>query len=76
VLRHDGETAVLVDEAVVRLSEISSAIYDLCVTTVDVTTVAARLHEQFGEPADATMLDATNAAIAEMIAAGVLDEAP
>lgn len=72
VLTRDGETAILVDETVVRLGDLSSTLYALCASPVDIRVLANELEVQFGAPADRSSLQATTAAVTEMVRAGVL----
>lgn len=74
VLERDGETAVLVDDIVVRLGELSSVLYALCGQPIDVTDLARALEARFGVPAGRSSLDATKDAVEEMVHHGVLRE--
>ena len=76
VLQRDGEYALLLEDNAVRLSQLSFAIYELCATPADVADVAAALHERFGAPAEGSVIEATSAAVRQMIAAGLLEPTP
>ncbi|MEO5746843.1 MAG: hypothetical protein ABIQ61_02675, partial [Ornithinibacter sp.] len=62
----------LLGESVVRLGELSSVLYALCESPIDVDVLANELEAQFGAPADRTTLRATTDAVLEMVRAGVL----
>jgi hypothetical protein len=72
VLERDGQAAVLVDDIVVRLGELSSVLYALCEQPIDVTDLARALEARFGVPVGRSSLDATKGAVEEMIHHGVL----
>ena len=72
VLARDGETAILVDGNIVRLGELSSMIYALCESPVDIWVLAAELEARFGAPADRSTVQATTDSVAEMVRAGLL----
>jgi len=74
VLARDGETAVLVGEHVLRLGALSSMLYALCESPIDVGALANELEACFGAPADRSALQATAEAVAEMVRAGILTE--
>lgn len=73
VLVRDGETAVLVDGTIVRLSELSSLLYAECSTEKTSTELSQCLETAFGAPPDLPALEATERAIEEMVAHGVLE---
>jgi hypothetical protein len=73
VLVRDGETAVLVDGTIVRLSELSSMLYAECSTEKTSTELSRSLEATFGAPPDGSALEATERAITEMLAHGVLE---
>lgn len=72
VLTRDGETAVLVSGIVLRLSEISAAIYALTEDPVEVSRLATDLESRFGAPEALTARQATDEAVAELIRHGLL----
>ena len=74
ILTRDGEAAVLVDEVLVRLSELSAIVYDLTEEPVDVVHLAHMLESRFGAPEGRTTLDATHDAVAELVRHGILCE--
>jgi hypothetical protein len=74
VLTRDGETVVLVDGVLVRLSELSALVYDLTEEPVDVVHLAQRLESRFGAPEGGTSLDATKDAVAHLVRHGILRE--
>ena len=76
VLVRDGETAVLVDGTIVRLSELSSTLYAECSTEKSSTELSRSLEAAFGPPHDVSALEATERAITEMVAHGVLELIP
>ena len=76
VLVRDGETAVLVDGTIVRLSELSSTLYAECSTEKSSTELSRSLEARFGTPPDGSALEATERAIAEMVSHGVLELVP
>ncbi|MEO6021381.1 MAG: hypothetical protein ABIP45_14145 [Knoellia sp.] len=77
VLTRGGETAVIVTSTleVVRLGELGSMLYGLCSSHSNVMTLAAELERVFGPPAGMSSLDATQSAVADMVSAGVLEQA-
>lgn len=73
-LVRDQEMAVLFEAGtLVRLSDLSAAIFELAVRPVEVETLAAELAARFGAPHGRTSLGATQDAVAELISHGVLD---
>lgn len=73
VLTRGGETAVLIDGTVLRLSELSAVIYDLTKDPVEVGRLAGELESRFGAPDGSTSSrDATEDAVAELVRRGVL----
>ena len=76
LLVRDGETAVLLDGMVVRLSELSAAIYDLTGDMVEVGRLARELEARFGAPEGSTSMEATGHAVAELLRHGVLRSDP
>ena len=73
-ITRDGETAVLVRRRLVRLSELSAAIWVMTEDAVDITELAEHLESAFGRPEDRSSLAATKDAVAEMLRHGVLVE--
>lgn len=76
VLTRDGETALLIDDTVLRLSDLSAAIYDLSENVIAMNRLARALETRFGAPATSTSLEATEQAVAELIRHGVLAQVP
>jgi hypothetical protein len=76
LLVRDGETAVLLDGMVVRLSELSAAIYDLTGDMVEVGRLARELEARFGAPEGSTSREATDHAVADLLRHGVLRSDP
>ena len=72
LLVRDGETAMLVDGMVVRLSELSAAIYELTEDMVEVGRLARELEVRFGVPDRSTSKEATDHAVEELLRHGVL----
>ena len=72
ILTRDGETALLLDATVLRLSELSAAIYALTEDPVEVSRLAADLESRFGAPEASTSREATEQAVAELIRHAVL----
>lgn len=72
LLVRDGETAMLVYGMVVRLSELSAAIYDLTEDMVEVGRLARELEVRFGAPEGSTTREATDHAVEELLRRGVL----
>jgi hypothetical protein len=73
-LTRDGETALLVDGLLVRLSELSAMVYAFAEEPVEVGHLAHLLESYFGEPEGRTSLDATKDAVADLIRHGTLRE--
>jgi hypothetical protein len=76
VLTRDGETAVLVDGHILRLSALGAAVLELTEDWVDIEVLAGELGDRFGAPAGRTPREATVDAIADMVRNGVLVTAP
>ena len=72
VLSRQGERVVLVDGRLVRLSPISSAIWDLTAEPIDIEQLAGELEELFGAPQGRSSLDATKDAVVDLVHHGVL----
>jgi hypothetical protein len=73
-LTRDGETALLVDGLLVRLSELSALVYALTEKPVEIGHLAHALESQFGAPEGRAALDATQDAVADLIRHGILCE--
>ena len=73
VLVRDGETAVLVDDTIFRLSELSSRLYAECSTEKSSTELSRSLEAAFGAPPDLPSLEATERVIEELLGHGVLE---
>jgi len=73
-LTRDGETALLVDGLLVRLSELSALVYALTEEPVEVRRLAHALESHFGAPEGRTSFDATQDAVAELVRHGILLE--
>lgn len=71
-LTRDGVTAVLVDGELVRLSELSAAVYALTEDPVEIDHLARALEARFGVPEGRTSLDATADAVAQLVSHQVL----
>ena len=76
LLVRDGETAVLLDGMVVRLSELSAAIYDLTGDMVEVGRLARELEARFGAPEGLSAREATDHAVQDLLRHGVLRSEP
>ena len=74
LLVRDAETAVLLADGIVRLSELSAVLYALAEEPVKVEDLARSLETHFGAPADRTSLRATTDAVREIIPGGLLIE--
>ena len=75
LLVRDGETAILLHEMVMRLSELSSVIYALTENPIDVGHLARELESRLGAPEGVSSRDATGDAVAQLIRHGVLTTA-
>ena len=73
VLVRDGETAVLVDGTVLRLSELSGKLYAACSTEKTSAELSQSLEAAFGAPPDLPLLEATERVIQELLGHGVLE---
>ena len=76
VLTCDGETAVLLGETALRLSELSAVIYALTEVPVEIERLASELESRFGVPEGSSSLDSTRDAVTELVRRGVLQAAP
>ncbi len=74
LLVRDAETAVLLPDGIVRLSELSAVLYALAEEPVEVEYLARSLETHFGGPADRHLLRATTDAVREIIPGGLLIE--
>ncbi|GAA4407670.1 hypothetical protein GCM10023168_23970 [Fodinibacter luteus] len=72
VLERDGETVVLLGNRIVKLSELSAAIYALTQQPTELEQIARDLEARFGGPTDRSSLDATKDAVADLVHHGVL----
>ena len=76
-LTRDGETALLFNgTTVVRLSELSGAIYALTKEPIALADLALALEERFGVPEGRSVVEAAHDAAVELIRNGVLHEPP
>ena len=73
VLERDGETALLVDGMVIRLSQVSSMLYAECSTVTTSEELAKSLEAVFEAPPDLPALEATERSIEEMLSHGALE---
>ena len=71
-LLRDGEAAVLIRGNVVRLTPLSTVIYELTEQPIDVDDLASELESRFGAPADGSTMQKTKDAVAELIRYGIL----
>lgn len=75
-ITRDGETALLVDGALVRLGALGAMIYALTEEPVEIGHLARTLESHFGAPEGRTSLDATKDAVAELVRHMVLRVPP
>lgn len=73
-LTRDGETLLLYERKVVRLSPIGSAIFHVATVPVSLSEVADELEATFGAPTEESVLAATAAAVEDLLLQGVLEE--
>ncbi|KRE43449.1 hypothetical protein [Knoellia sp. Soil729] len=71
-LLRDDVALVFVRGTVVRLSELSTAIFTLTEDPIAVDDLAAELKTRFGAPKTGSTLDATKDAVADLIRNGIL----
>lgn len=71
-LHHGGESLVLVDGRVHRVSPIGAAIRERAVDGADVAELAAALEDSFGPPEAGSTLDLTLEAVDALVRAGLL----
>lgn len=75
VLTADGEAIVLLaNSRVARLSPIGAACYELLEEPATVADLAADLERRFGPPPEGDTRTAVEAAVGEMVAAGLIAE--
>lgn len=67
LITRDGETAVLVDGMLVRLSELGATMYALTELPVEIGLLARTLEAHFGSPEEGSSLDATKETVAELV---------
>ena len=72
VLARDGETAVLFEGHLVRLSPLSAAIFEVSGDPISLEDLVTELVARFGLPGQDTPLNATKDAVTEMARHGVL----
>jgi len=72
VLVRDGETAILLDDTAVRLSELGATIYALTENSMEVSALALELESRYGPPESSSSQEATESAVAELVSRGVL----
>ena len=73
ILTRDGETAVLIDGTVLRLSELGARVFALTEHMVEVGRLASDLEALFGAPEGSTSLEATERVVTELIGHGLLE---
>lgn len=72
-LRRDGESLVLVDGRVQRVSALGTAIRSLAAQPVGEDVLARALEAQFGPPPEDDLLTLTRTALADLVSAGLLE---
>lgn len=75
-LHRDGESLVLVDGQVQRVSLLGTMIRELADEGIGVEELAGVLEARFGAPADGSTLDLTRAAVRALVDAGLLAASP
>jgi len=70
----DGESIVLFEEHFVRLGPLGTCIANVAESPKTIHELAAALTDAFGSPTNGSAVDATRAAIADLVAQGVLQE--
>lgn len=73
-LRHEGESLVLLDGQVRRISPIGTVIRDRATQGASVEELATVLEDLFGAPGDGDALGLTRAAVQTMLAEGLLED--
>lgn len=71
-LHEGGESLVLIDGQVRRLSLIATSIRQLAAEGIAVEELAAALGEEYGIPEGADVLDLTRRAVGDLLEAGLL----
>lgn len=74
-LVHEGESIVLYEDHFVRLGPLGTHIVMAAETPRTINDLAAALTEAFGGPAHGSAVDATRAAVSDLVAQGVLKKA-
>ncbi|MFC6420456.1 hypothetical protein [Ornithinimicrobium tianjinense] len=72
-LHRDGESLVLVDGRVQRVSALGTAVRELAAQPVGEDVLARMLEERFGAPPTGDLLTLTRAALADLVRAGLLE---
>lgn len=72
VLTRDGQTAVLMDGEVRRLSALSAEVYALLEAPLDIEELARELGSRFGSPEGTSVAEATKNAVADLIRHGII----
>lgn len=72
VLEHDAGALVLLDTRLVSLGPIGAAVYELCGEDIGEGELVEALELRFGPAPGGTSLDATAAAVANLVSEGVL----
>ena len=70
----DGESIVLYEDRFVRLGPLGTLLVTATEAPRTVDDLAARLTDAFGAPPQTSTVDATRAAVADLVAQGVLQE--
>lgn len=73
VLERDGDTVMLMDGRLMRLSPIGAAAWSLCRDWTSLEALARSLGDEFGVPADADLLQTTRDLVASLEAQGLLE---
>lgn len=71
-LHEDGESLVLMDGQVRRVSMIGTTIRALAAEGISVRELAVALEQEFGVPPEGDVLDLTRRAVADLLDAGLL----
>lgn len=72
-LHRDGESLVLLDGQVQRVSALGTAIRRLALPTATLGELAAALEQEFGAPPAGDLLAVTRQAADDLVAAGLLE---
>jgi hypothetical protein len=72
LLRVDDTTLMLYETRLVQLSALAAAIYDLVSEGMTMDALTRHLEEEFGTPPDSTPLEATSAAVEDLVGQGIV----